>query len=98
MNKSTTYAAALLILAASTSSRADLLIYEIESVNAVALGTLGWQLVGDGFMHVGFLAYDASARPLLLALFVCVELNDIAGFCVGKPLVRRKLVPNTSPG
>ncbi len=67
-------------------------------VQRVALGIFGWLYFGYGFAHVGFCANDPAGRPLLLALFTCVELNDIAGYLVGKPLGKRKLVPNTSPG
>ncbi len=67
-------------------------------VQRVALGIFGWLYFGYGFGHVGFFANDPLGRPALIALFVCVELNDIAGYLVGKPLGKRKLVPNTSPG
>jgi len=67
-------------------------------IQRTALGVFGFLFFGFSFGHLAFLANDERYRPLLLALLFCVELNDIAGFVIGKPLGKRKLIPETSPG
>ncbi len=63
----------------------------------VALGFLGFGLFGSCLGHLGFLANDANYRPMLVLIFLSVELNDVFAYLVGKSLGRRKLAPNTSP-
>ena len=63
----------------------------------VALGVLAFMLFGSGLGHLGYFANDANYRPILLALVVAVEANDVFAYVVGKTLGRRKLAPNTSP-
>jgi phosphatidate cytidylyltransferase len=66
-------------------------------IQRVALGMFGFMLFGSALGHLGFLANDANYRPILLMILLTVELNDIFGYVVGKPLGHRKLAPNTSP-
>ena len=63
----------------------------------VALGVLCFVLFGVCFGHLGYLANDANYRPMMLMILLCVELNDVFAFTVGKVWGRRKLAPNTSP-
>ncbi len=67
-------------------------------IQRVGLAALGFLLFGSCLGHLGFLANDANYRAMLILIFLCVELNDVFGFVVGKTLGRRKLAPNTSPG
>jgi phosphatidate cytidylyltransferase len=64
----------------------------------VGLGALAFMLFGCGLGHLGFLANDPAARPMLLMLIACVQLNDVFAFVAGKALGRRRLAPHTSPG
>jgi phosphatidate cytidylyltransferase len=66
-------------------------------IQRVALGVFGFMLFGSALGHLGFLANDANYRPMLLLILLTVELNDVFGYVVGKPLGHRKLCPNTSP-
>lgn len=67
-------------------------------IQRVGLAVLGFALFGSCLGHLGFLANDANFRAMLILIFLCVELNDVFGFVVGKTLGSRKLAPNTSPG
>lgn len=66
-------------------------------IQRVALGVLGFVLFGSCLGHLGYLANDRNYRPLLILVFLAVELNDVFAFIVGKSFGRRKLAPNTSP-
>jgi phosphatidate cytidylyltransferase len=66
-------------------------------IQRVALGTLGFALFGVCFGHLGYMANDADYRPLVLAVLLCVELNDVFAFLTGRTLGRRRLAPRTSP-
>jgi phosphatidate cytidylyltransferase len=63
----------------------------------VALAVLGFNLFGTCLLHFAYLANSADYRPLILMVILCVELNDVFAFVVGKSLGRRKLAPRTSP-
>ncbi len=63
----------------------------------VALAVLGFNLFGSCLLHLAYLANSADYRPLILMVILCVELNDVFAFVVGKSLGRRKLAPRTSP-
>lgn len=67
-------------------------------IQRVALAILAFALFGGALAHLSMFANDANYRPILLSLFLAVELNDIFAFCVGKALGKRKLAPHTSPG
>ena len=66
-------------------------------IQRVALGLLGFALFGSCLGHLSCLANDRNYRPILILILLCVELNDVFAFIVGKTLGKRKLVPNTSP-
>lgn len=66
-------------------------------IQRVALGVFALTLFGTCLGNFGYFANDADYRPILILLFLSVELNDIFAFLVGKTLGRRKLSPNTSP-
>jgi phosphatidate cytidylyltransferase len=66
-------------------------------IQRVALGVLGFVLFGSCLGHLGYLANDRNYRPVLILVFLSVELNDVFAFMVGKKLGKRKLAPNTSP-
>ncbi|OWK44383.1 phosphatidate cytidylyltransferase [Fimbriiglobus ruber] len=66
-------------------------------IQRVALGVLGFVLFGSCLGHLGYLANDRNYRPVLILIFLSVELNDVFAFTVGKTLGERKLAPNTSP-
>jgi phosphatidate cytidylyltransferase len=66
-------------------------------IQRVALGLLGFALFGSSLGHLGCLANDRNYRPILILILLCVELNDVFAFVVGKTLGKRKLAPNTSP-
>jgi phosphatidate cytidylyltransferase len=66
-------------------------------IQRVALGTLAFLLFGVCYGHLGFIANSGNYRSILIWIVVCVEVNDIFAYIVGKSFGRRKLVPNTSP-
>jgi phosphatidate cytidylyltransferase len=66
-------------------------------IQRVALGAFAFLLFGVCFGHLGYFANDTRFRSLLLWLIVCVELNDVFAYIVGKTLGRARLAPNTSP-
>jgi phosphatidate cytidylyltransferase len=66
-------------------------------IQRVALGIFAFLLFGVCFGHLAYFANDTNFRPMLLWLILCVELNDVFAYLVGKTLGRKKLVPNTSP-
>ena len=67
-------------------------------IQRVALAILAFALFGGALAHLSMFANDSNYRPILLLLFMTVELNDVFAFCVGKTLGKHKLAPNTSPG
>ncbi|MBM4069006.1 MAG: phosphatidate cytidylyltransferase [Planctomycetes bacterium] len=66
-------------------------------IQRVALGVFGFTLFGTCLAHLGYIANDARYRPVLILIFLSVELNDVFAFIVGKTLDRHKLMPQTSP-
>jgi phosphatidate cytidylyltransferase len=66
-------------------------------IQRVALGIFAFLLFGVCFGHLSYFSNDSNFRPMLVWLVVCVELNDVFAYVVGKTLGRRKLAPNTSP-
>ncbi len=64
----------------------------------VAIAIFAFLLFGVCLGHVSYFANDLQARPILLLILLCVEMNDVFAFCCGKLLGRRKLAPKTSPG
>jgi phosphatidate cytidylyltransferase len=54
-------------------------------------------LFGVCLGHLGYFANFPYGQPLLLAILLCVEMNDIFAYCTGKLFGRRKLAPQTSP-
>jgi phosphatidate cytidylyltransferase len=66
-------------------------------IQRVALGVFALILFGNCLGHLGYLANDPKYRPILLLVFLSVEMNDVFAFIVGKTFGHRKLIPNTSP-
>ena len=66
-------------------------------IQRVALGVLAFVLFGVCLGHFAYFANDRLGQPLLLAIVLCVELNDVFAYCTGKIFGRRKLAPKTSP-
>jgi len=66
-------------------------------IQRVALGVFAFLLFGVCFGHLAYFANDTNFRPMLLWLVLCVELNDVFAYIVGKTLGNKKLCPNTSP-
>ena len=67
-------------------------------VQRTGLGVFGFMLFGSGLAHLGYMANDLNYRPIVLTLLLCVALNDVLAFTVGKLIGGRKLLPTTSPG
>ena len=67
-------------------------------IQRVALSVLSFLLFGVCLAHLSYFTNAPYFQPLLLAILLCVELNDVFAFVVGKTLGRRKLAPRTSPG
>ncbi len=65
-------------------------------IQRTALGIFGFMLFGSGLARLGSMANDLNYRPIVLLL--CVALNDVLAFTVGKLIGGRKLIPVTSPG
>jgi phosphatidate cytidylyltransferase len=66
-------------------------------IQRVGLGIFAFLLFGVCFGHLSYFANDTNFRSILIWLIVCVEMNDIFAYMVGKTTGRRKLAPNTSP-
>lgn len=66
-------------------------------IQRVALGMFAFVLFGVCFGHLAYFVNFERGAPLLLAIILCVELNDIFAYCTGKLFGRRKLAPQTSP-
>ena len=66
-------------------------------IQRVALGVLAFSFFGVCLGHYGYFANDKAGQAFLLAILLCVELNDVFAYCSGKLFGRRKLAPNTSP-
>ena len=66
-------------------------------IQRVALGVFAFLLFGVCLGHYGYFANDKSGQAYLLAILLCVELNDVFAYCSGKLFGRRKLAPHTSP-
>jgi phosphatidate cytidylyltransferase len=66
-------------------------------IQLVALGVFAFLLFGVCIGHFGSFANDRVGQPLMLALLLGVELNDVFAYCTGKLFGKRKLCPNTSP-
>ena len=66
-------------------------------IQRVALGIFAFLLFGVCFGHLAYFANDTHFRAILCWLILCVELNDVFAYIVGKALGSKKLAPNTSP-
>ncbi|MEZ5277040.1 MAG: phosphatidate cytidylyltransferase [Opitutaceae bacterium] len=66
-------------------------------IQRVALGIFGFVFFGTCLGHLGYMANHADFRPIILMLFLTVELNDVFAFLSGKLIGGRKFLPNTSP-
>jgi phosphatidate cytidylyltransferase len=66
-------------------------------IQRVALGVLAFLLFGTCFSHLGYMGNDEQYRPFVLMIFLCVELNDVFAYIVGKRFGKHPLAPNTSP-
>lgn len=62
-----------------------------------ALAVLAFLLFGVCLGHMAYFANDRYFQPLILSIFLCVELNDVLAFTCGKLFGNRKLCPATSP-
>jgi phosphatidate cytidylyltransferase len=68
------------------------------SIQRAGLGIAAFILFGIGLGRMGMLANHADYRPILCAIFLSVQMNDIFAYCVGRALGKGKWFPNTSPG
>jgi phosphatidate cytidylyltransferase len=66
-------------------------------IQRVALGVFAFLLFGVCLGHFGSFANDRSGQPLMLAIILLVQMNDVFAYCTGKLFGHRKLCPNTSP-
>lgn len=66
-------------------------------IQRVAVAAFGFLFFGAGLGHLGYIANDPNYRPILVLLIMSAQLSDIAGFCIGNVLGKKKLFPNTSP-
>ena len=66
-------------------------------IQRVALGVFAFLLFGVCLGHYGYFANDKNGPSYLLAILLCVELNDVFAYCTGKAFGRRKFAPQTSP-
>jgi phosphatidate cytidylyltransferase len=66
-------------------------------IQRVALGVLAFSFFGVCLGHYGYFANSSRGQAFLLAILLCVELNDVFAYCTGKLFGRRKLAPQTSP-
>jgi phosphatidate cytidylyltransferase len=66
-------------------------------IQRVALGIFAFSLFGVCLGHYGYFANSKAGQAFLVAILLCVELNDVFAYCSGKMFGRRKLAPKTSP-
>lgn len=66
-------------------------------IQRVSLAVVAFLFFGAGLGHLSYMANDADYRPILCMLILCTQLSDIAAYCSGKALGKRKVFPNTSP-
>lgn len=66
-------------------------------IQRVALGVFAFLLFGVCLGHFGSFANDQLGQPLMLAIILLVQMNDVFAYCTGKLFGHRKLCPNTSP-
>jgi phosphatidate cytidylyltransferase len=66
-------------------------------IQRVALGIFAFSLFGVCLGHFGYFANSPAGQAFLVAILLCVELNDVFAYCTGKTFGHRKLAPQTSP-
>lgn len=66
-------------------------------IQRVGLAALAFLFFGVCMGHLSYFANDERYRPMLLLLVICVAINDVLAFTVGKTIGGPKLVPQTSP-
>jgi phosphatidate cytidylyltransferase len=66
-------------------------------IQRVALGVFAMVLFGVCLGHFALMANDSLGQPLMLAILLGVQMNDVFAYCTGKAFGRRKLCPQTSP-
>jgi phosphatidate cytidylyltransferase len=63
----------------------------------VALAIFGFLLFGTCLGHLSYMTNDGHYRALVLLLILCVQLNDVFAYLIGKFLGGPKLAAETSP-
>jgi phosphatidate cytidylyltransferase len=71
-------------------------------IQRTALGAGAFMLFGMGLGRLGLLAADSDFRPILCAIMLSVQANDVAAYCAGRSIksgpIKGKWFPATSPG
>jgi phosphatidate cytidylyltransferase len=84
---------ALIVLAAGAVLRDSPAGY----LQRVSLAAIAFLMFGTGLNHLGVIANYPDYRAILVMLIASSQVSDIAAYCFGKAIGRRKLFPNTSP-
>ena len=66
-------------------------------IQRVGLTGLAFLLFGVCLGHLAYFANDTHYRGLMMLILVCVGMNDVFAFCVGKAVGGAKILPRTSP-
>jgi phosphatidate cytidylyltransferase len=67
-------------------------------IQRVALGVLGFVLLGYSLGYLGYMGNAPNFRPLLVLVLLAVAMNDVFAYCIGKTVGGPRLLPTTSPG
>src|SRR5262245_53844500 len=67
-------------------------------IQRVALGVLGFVLLGYSFGYLSYMGNAPNYRPILVLILLAVAMNDVFAFCISNLVGGPRLVPTTSPG